>query len=333
MPLDFEILIVIENYFRAFLIIFISLLLDKFIPLSNNSNPLVFFNILFDRIAIKVNSVEPKQSTIAGALSLTSLLLPLLIIIYLVREFAHYQFIIDILLLWISLQYTHDVLVIKQTYHALLKDKKELAKSLLATKVLRDTAPLSKLGIIKASMECAYLRYQHQKIAPIIMFIFLGPIASIFYRLIYEAHHRWHTKLEKFRYFGKAAFFFSKLVQLPSSLLFNLMFLLFFNAKTFCSMIFNRKVWLEVSRLFVFEHQTLNLWVLTAVQKKEIGGPVMYGGKKQPRKRHNMLLSGQNTHEPDANDLYYLLNKMTTFTYIFICAVGMLSLCRFLYDL
>lgn len=331
MSTEIEALIVIGNHFHVFFVILASLLLDRLVPLSNYANPLVFFRILFDRITLKVNSSEPKQSAIAGGLSTLSLLLPFLIIIYLIREFAHYKFIIDILLLWISLQFTHDKSLLRQTFSALSKDKKELAKNLLSTIVLRDTAPLSKLGIIKAGIECTYLRYLYQQVTPLVTFILLGPIAALTYRLLYEAHHQWHTKLEKFRHFGKVTFFISKLIQLPSSILFHSLFLGFFNPKALSLELFQRRFWLEVSHLFSVNNQTMSLLVLSLVLQKDVSGPVMYKGKKQTRERFG-ISTVQDGIDPDTSDLNSILNMTSLCTYIFVSAFGVLCLLKFLYE-
>jgi adenosylcobinamide-phosphate synthase len=85
---------------------------------------------------------------------------------------------------------------------ALKNQKKQLARDQLQTLVLRRTAPLSSLGIAKASIETATLRISHQQVSVMFWFICVGPIFALAYRLCYEASQTWNIKLPTFHRFG-----------------------------------------------------------------------------------------------------------------------------------
>jgi adenosylcobinamide-phosphate synthase len=280
---------------QPLLIVCVALSIEKLIPISSSIDPLCFFRFVCQRMAAKVlrQSYSPKQIVISGSLALMSLVVPLLVLVYIVLQFASYQWVLDIILLWILLQFTGNLRVVQRSVDALNANKKQLAKELLQQVLLRDTQTLSPLGLKKASHETVFLRYHHQQFTTILCYLLLGPISALCYRLCYEANQVWNIKLKAFRYFGRVASVITQIVQLPASLLMSITFILINNPKTLISYIQEQKFIASLKQaLSFYGNQSLLLQTLSSALCIHTGGPLMYGGIKCKRPRYSMLNSG-----------------------------------------
>lgn len=203
-------------------------LLQRYLPLSSAIDPIAFFRFVCQRMAKKVlpEKLDKQQNFISGSLALIALVLPTLIIILLISKVAYYPLILDILLLYICFQFSAIERASKQISDALKQHKKQLAKALLSPHVLRDTDSLSEIGISKATIEMFSLRLMYQQVTCIFCFILFGPIATLAYRLCYEAQQSWNPKYPKFRHFAWLASALSAAVQYVPVRIFSLLLLL-----------------------------------------------------------------------------------------------------------
>lgn len=283
------------------LIVCAALSIEKLIPISSSIDPLCFFRFVCQRMAAKVlrQSYSPKQIAISGSLALMSLVVPLLLLVYIVLQFASYQWVLDIILLWVLLQFTGNVKVIQRSIVALDSNKKQLAKELLQQVVLRDTQTLSPLGLKKASHETFLLRYHHQQFTTILCYLLLGPIGALCYRLCYEANQVWNIKLNSFAYFGRVTNVFTQIAQLPASLLMSITFVLFSKPKIFLSYVKEQNLIKSLKQAVFFHgNQSLLLQTVSCALCIHTGGPIMYEGTKCKRTRYPML---SNVAKQDSN--------------------------------
>lgn len=268
----------IEPAMQTVLLVWLAIALERLIPISTSIDPLSFFRFICQRMAKKVlnTAYAGQQAIISGSLALTLLLLPPVIIIYLVREFAGYQWLLDILLLWVLLQYNGQVKLIASSMRALSQNKKQLAKDLLQTTVLRKTQSLSALGVIKAGLESMFLRYNHQYICVIFWYLIAGPVAALAYRLCYEASQIWSVKLTAFADFGKLAYLLTYACRSLPSLITSITFILLTQPNKVVKCMLNRQFW----RHALFQHRLLLLQALACSLKITASGPVMYEANK-----------------------------------------------------
>ena len=304
----------IEDLLLAFLPIIVikaALFLERVVPISSSIDPLTFFRFVCQRMALKVHDPQAskQQQTIAGALALGALTIPLLLIIYLIHSIASFPWLIDILLLWVMMQFRQDEQVFNSSLQALKSNKAKLAKDLSQQKLKRDTENLSKMGLIKANLEGTFLRYHYQQFTLICCYLVFGPIAAILYRLSYEAQQQWSSKTQEFAYFGLIPSTISRLIQLIPNVLTSLSFGMASQAKQAMRQIIDKGWWHLVFANFTFSNtRDILLMGLSRALEVNTGGPVMINAKKQNRTR----FYSSNKTEPDfvhGNILKVSINK------------------------
>ena len=293
-------------YIQPLLVVCVALALEKLIPISSSIDPLCFFRFVCQRMAAKVSGqyYSAKQLLISGSLAMLFLIVPLLVLVYIVLQFASYQWVLDIILLWILIQFSGNLKIIERSIEALNANKKQLAKELLQQILLRDTQTLSALGLTKASHEAIFLRYHHQQVTTIMCYLLLGPIGALFYRLCYEANQVWNIKLKAFKYFGRTINIVTQIAQLPSSLLMSISFILISQTKTFISHIRHAQLIISIKKALSFHgNQSLLLQTLSSALHINTGGPLKYGNIKCDRTRYSFVTG---TTEMENNQLLFM---------------------------
>ena len=276
-------------YAQPIYIVWAALLIEKLVPISSSVDPLLFFKFLCQRMATKVlhPRYSSRQLTTSGSLALLVLVLPLLIIFYFVYQFASYQWLLDLLLLWILLQFTHRKKTVYKGISALQDGKNKLAKDLIQQEVLRNTQSLSSLGLAKASLESIFLRYHHQQFTTIICYLLLGPIAALCYRLCYEANQVWNIKLSKFHYFGQLTNKVTQLFQIVPSVIMSFSFVFLSSPRDLISHCKQKQLLPELKQALCLKGNLgLLLQTLSSAVNINTGGPVMYNNEKVQRTRY-----------------------------------------------
>ncbi|WP_371194899.1 cobalamin biosynthesis protein [Glaciecola sp. SC05] len=292
-------------------------LVERFLPISSSVDPIAFFRFVCDRMADKVlpPSQQTQQHYISGALGLITLVLPIVIIVSLIAEFAFYGWLFDAIILYLCLQFSQQIRLMVLIKNALRGSKKQLAKDLLQPSVLRDTAPLSEVGLNKANIEMFTLRLVYQQAVVMFCFVLLGPIAALSYRLCYEASQSWNIKLIRFSRFGWLSHSICAIVQLiPTRLFCTLLLLLSFSKSSFKSlkMIFSTTVLFGPNGRFT-------LAALAGTLGKNISGPLFYKGHKVRRTKFN------HTEEVNLNDSLKVLALGLRATAGFLCLLLVIS--------
>jgi adenosylcobinamide-phosphate synthase len=185
---------------------------ERFWHLPTRADPLAFVRLLGSRMADRVcptdslvekSQYKKTQFWISGSLAAFMIITPNLLILVIFREFVYYPELFDAIILYLCIQFSSHIQRFQQIRRALLAGKKKLAKDLLAPMVLRETAMLSDIGVSKAAMESLLLRFHYQALVCIFLFIVFGPFTLLTYRLCYELHLVWNTKIDTYREFGK----------------------------------------------------------------------------------------------------------------------------------
>jgi adenosylcobinamide-phosphate synthase len=188
---------------------------ERFWYLPTRLDPMTFVRLVASRMAERVCPkpfVNAKLSTqktptsqfwISGALAAFMIIIPNLIILLIFREFVYYPALFDAVILYLCIQFSSNIQRFQHIRRALLANKKKLAKNLLAPMVLRETSMLSDLGVSKGAIESLLLRFHYQALVCYFLFIVFGPITTLAYRLCYELHQVWNTKIDLYSEFGK----------------------------------------------------------------------------------------------------------------------------------
>ncbi|AWL12982.1 Adenosylcobinamide-phosphate synthase [Saliniradius amylolyticus] len=169
-------------------------------------HPLLLFRALAQRMAAKVNPKGDRaqsQRLISGTLAPLVLLLPLAVCIGIFTSFAEYPVFFDALLLLAALDYTNTKRRARRVYQALQQNKKVLARDTAQRLLLRETQPLSVMGLSKAMIETSLLRYVTHYWTVLFVFLIGGGLAAFCFRVLAEFAQIWNTKLPHCRDFGR----------------------------------------------------------------------------------------------------------------------------------
>ncbi len=264
-------------------------------------DPLRFFRFYCHLLAKKVNN--PKHSTqqqsIAGLIAVFITLLPIIIILWLFEIFIEVTYLWQGFLLYIAFgafdlgntnQKLAQALVTKQTY---------VAKQLLSPWVLRDTENLSNLGLSKAAIEMQLLRTLQQNYVVGFIFLLIGPLAALSYRLMLEMHYSWNSKLPIFKYFG---YYINEVINLCQWLPIRLFSFLLL-ATTFGK---NTQLFWHLSKPYFFRLNNDFVILLFALSLEiRLGGVAMYEQKKLRKNSFNDLAK-----QPEPADTIYANQKL-----------------------
>lgn len=301
---------------KSVLVVWVALGLEKVLGLSSQIHPLQFFRFVCLQMVKKVsnNHYSEQQLRISGSLALIVLVLPIIIIAYLAHQFAGYQWLFETLLLYILIDYSQDQSYIKKASQAIASNKKQLAKDLLQQKLLRNTQNLSALGLTKASIESIFLRYHHQQFTSIALFLVLGPITALGYRLCYEAHQAWNVKRHEYKVFGGFANVITRLFQLLPSLIMSVSFVLTSAPFQLRYFFLHSGLWQMFKQAVLQQHfHDVLMLCLSYSAQVSSGGPVMYADIKYQRRRFTPVYPHENESlEPTqahVNTLISLVNR------------------------
>ena len=253
--------------------------------LWRKQNPTVFiafWQLLCQRIREKVipKDANSQQAILSGGLALICLLLPLLIILGILYSFAEYQWIFDVLILVVAADFAYVETKTSQSLKALQSNKRQLAKDNLQKIVLRDTKPLSELGIIKGNIESYVLRFSYQIVTVLVCYLLLGSVFALFYRLVYEAALDANFKRRSFRKYATVSYYTTRLISCIPVTLFNTILLVFIACKA------PRSAINVVTNKYFWRLEGVNSFItMGTLIDRRIGGPIVIDGIKTRRPR------------------------------------------------
>lgn len=193
-------------YMYSVIVLFTVIVIKYVLTKIQVHEPLAIFQLYCQKLALKVNKPHDnaKQKSISGGVSIIITLAPLLVILWLFADFIEVTMLWDGFLLYLALGSMCMADIALKVAKALGENDKETAKSTLQPWVLRDTSPLSAMGLSKATIEMLALRSLQGHIAVAFYFLLLGPLPALMYRLLLEMHYSWNAKDPNFSAFGRS---------------------------------------------------------------------------------------------------------------------------------
>jgi adenosylcobinamide-phosphate synthase len=294
------------------------LILERYWQIPERLQPLLFIRLLGVRLAEKTNQNgqdTQQQLAISGTVGFLLLTLPWLIIAFIMNTFAYYPVFFDAFILLLCIQFSGQIVRMKRIALALKRGKKQLAKDTLAKMTLRDTQPLSPIGISKAAAESIILRAYYQQITVVFWFVLAGPFLALFYRMALELNHAWNPKLTKFRHFGIAAAYACHWIQwIPVRLAALLSILATRGLTPFINAQFKKTL-----QTFFSSNGKVIMASQSLTTNLHLSGAVMYEGQKFRREKYKAL------KEPELVDLPIVLNVLNRTLIAFIALLLTLS--------
>ena len=255
------------------------------------------FRFYCEKLADKVNKRENSQSQqgIAGFVATLITLAPLVTILWLFETLVAIPMIWQAILLYLALGAGDIFSVSQKVAQAISASDKYKAKQTLAPYVLRDTDNLSPMGLSKAAIEMQILSHLQQYIVVIALFLLVGPLAAISYRLCLEMHYSWNIKVARFEYFGRFSNQLIQFIQWLPIRLFLLVSLILTLGQNFIL------TWrLTVAYFFQANNNAVLSFFATA-HNIRLGGVAMYKGMKLRRASFN-----DNGSQPQPKDIIYV---------------------------
>ncbi|MBC3765188.1 cobalamin biosynthesis protein CobD/CbiB [Neptunicella marina] len=260
-------------YLSPLMVLLVVILLERLWVWPLKYHPLSLIRMIAAQMSAKVNKAKSSasQQRISGGLAMVMLLVPALIIIWLFIELAEYPLFFNGLLLFIALEFSNVRRAVNKSAIALSRNKKALARNMIDAHCLRDTELLSPIGIAKTCCEVLTLRFAYQYWGVIFWYLIAGGLSALAYRLVIEMAYAWNTKLPQYSQFGHITQQFKKLLcWLPVHLL-GIAILLAHNIKN---------GWRAIALRSQKNSHTFILAAVAGTMQFQLGGPVMYSGKK-----------------------------------------------------
>jgi adenosylcobinamide-phosphate synthase len=279
--------------------------------------PLRFFNFYCLQLGNKVNNSKnstPHQ-TMAGLLALLVTLVPIAIILWLFADFVAVDYVWQGLLLYLALGSLNLGKINKSIAQALVAKQNYLAKQTLQPLLLRETEQLSQVGLSKAAIEMQLLRSVQQIYVVSFLFVSVGPLAALIYRLLLEMHYCWNTKLAQYKHFGFYSQLFVQLIQwLPSRLM---ALLILLSTVGQGSLLFWR-----LTRVHLFKlNNNFVLAVFAFSLTVRLGGVAMYQEEKLRKLAFNDL-----GKQPEPHDIIKATQKINVSIYSSLVLLALLAL-------
>lgn len=305
------------------LLILLSVVLSKalvshFIP----HEPLRFFQFYCQKLSDKVNKPQnnTQQQAISGLVAIIVTLSPIIIILWLFESFVEVDFLWQAFLLYIAMGAFGLGKISKTVAQGIGSKQSYLAKQTLKPWVLRETQPLSSLGISKTCIEMQLLRTLQQGYTVAVLFIVFGPLVAISYRLLLEMHYCWNTKLVSYRHFGLYSNRIVNLLQWLPVRIFSLLLLLTSLGKNFILF------WRLSKNLFFQLNNNLALLLLALNLAIKLGGVAMYTDKVQGQEKLRKLSVNDLARQPQMTDIIHAHNKISSLIYISLFFIILLAM-------
>ncbi len=247
-----------------------------FLSLPKDMNPINVLEIIFRQIAKQINlkSRPDSYKYIASILSILIIYLPLTLIISQLYHIARAPWVINFAILFLLLSW-HDK---KHRYHlifdALTNQKLAKAKYHLNQLTLRETKPLSAVGVNKATIESMVLQLTLHWFSILFWYLLAGIYGALFYRIIQICAQQWNTKLDEFATISRFPTFIYSVMLFPVHILLSFTFQLYNNPfSNFLSKFKQSINWHHFSSGLMLASFALSLQI-------QIGGIRLYHNKK-----------------------------------------------------
>ena len=286
----------LNNFSYQVLILLAVMLIKTIVSRFAAHEPLRFFQFYCQQLSNKVNNLgnSIKQQRIAGLVAIVVTLTPIAIILWLFADFVAVDYLWHGLLLYIALGSFTLQSTNKSIAQALVAKQNYVAKQTLQPWVLRETEQLSAVGLSKAAIEMQILRTLQQGYVVAFIFLFVGPLAALSYRLLLEMHYCWNIKIAQYSHFGFYANMLVKLCQwLPVRVFSMNLLMLNIGRNLLLFWRLSKGYFFELNNNLVISLLALNLGV-------KLGGVAMYEDEKLRRTNFN-----DRAQQPNITDIIH----------------------------
>lgn len=245
--------------------------------------PLQYFAFYCEKLAEKVNKPTntEKQQRIAGLVAILVTLLPLTLILWLFEDFIELPILWHGLLLYMAIGNCNLTTKTTEIAQAIVANNNYLAKEILKPLVLRSSDNLSSMGLSKASIEMLLLRTLQEYVVVVSVFLLLGPLAALVYRLCLEMHFSWNIKRPSNKNFGIPINTIIQIIQwLPARVFFLFTLLLCIGQNILLYWRLTRSQFFSLNNHIIINIFALSLHI-------QLGGVAMYDGVKLRRVAFN----------------------------------------------
>lgn len=276
------------------------------------------FRFYCTQLANKVNKRENgvNQQLISGAIATLITFAPLWVILWLFESLVAVPHLYQALLLYLALGDGSPFSTSKQVAKSVTNHDNYSAKQLLNQHMLRDTDPLSSLGINKATIEMLTLKHMQNYIVTAFWFLSFGPLMAISYRLLIEMHYSWNTKLYNMQHFGYFAARLTLWLQFIPVRIYMLCAMLLVIGQQFLL------IWRLTMVHFFSLSNNLALSFIAYSHNIRMAGVAMYKGSKLRRPSFN-----DNGRQPEATDIIHVqkfLLRVDLLLVLFLLTVAVL---------
>ena len=290
---------IVQNHLD-FIVFICALLAERFLPLVSWYHPNHILFAIFSAIGQRIyKKTDTKQyHYLAASMASTLILSTVLIIVALLLQFAFYPELLSGLILYLCLENSSLNKKAIRIARLVKKNQKSTARELLKPLVAREVNALSSSGIIKAVMESVILRTARHYFVVIFIFLLLGPIAALAYRLITLIQQAWRSDIapnSSFLMPLKLVLFIVEYI--PIRLL----------ALTIASLKASKRSMHYIKHYGRHFYQTNTGWLLSVCSASlgvQLGGPAIY-----TTQRFNKMRVGVE-RLPNADDVPRLLNTL-----------------------
>ncbi|MUH72927.1 cobalamin biosynthesis protein [Psychrosphaera haliotis] len=291
----------------------IVIVIEWLIPLPFKYSPLRLCALLADAIALKVNKPgTERQRRISGFMSLLTYFVFVAVIVWSLLFVMPYDIWTESVLLYISLSYHSVSKVNKALEEALANKQNTLAKDYLSETASFDTKRLSSLGLTKGALEIEINAWVTTWLMPVALFIALGGLASLAYRVLDIVTKQWLALNPKYSDFGLPTTAIKTSLDWLLSALIAPIFSVFKSSPGWWSLFQRNK------NRWPAEQSLVDLvWmsIVAAGCRIEMAGPTMFNDVKVPRLRIN---EGQKPNHGAIAQLRHWLARFTGFLLLLI---------------
>ena len=309
---------IVQNHLD-FIAFFVALIAERFFPLKSWYHPNTVLTAIFSAIGKRVyKPSEPKSYLyLASTLACALVLSVILIIIVLLLEFAFYPELLAGLILYLCLESKAIEKKALRVAKLVKQNQKSTARELVKPLLAREVNKLSATGIIKALIESLILRAARNYFTVIFIFLLLGPIAALAYRLLTLMQHAWRADISPNSHFLKPLKILLFIIEfIPVRLL----------ALTIAASKASKQSMHYIKHYGRHFYQTNTGWILSVCSASigvQLGGPAVYFGKRF----NKMRIGTERLPKPeDVPVLINRLNQARAFWLLVIISIEILKL-------
>lgn len=205
------------------------MLCSFFISLPRDLNPVTAIELIFKQIAIKVNLPvrSDNYKRLASVFSVLLVLSPLALIISQLYKVVLTPWLLDFSLLFLMLSWHDKKRIYNTVYQRLLSNKETQSKFHLQQITLRETRPLSQLGVHKNTSEYLILQLCSTWFTVLFWYFVARIYGALFYRIMQICSQQWNAKIEEFKTISLLPRILYSVMLFPVHLLLSFTFLLY----------------------------------------------------------------------------------------------------------